>query len=193
MSNLLIMAALTGCLPAARLSHGHWTGEFVITAPAGWVEVQNRRAPGHHHLVLRAPDKCCTITVERRRETAETRALPLSLVAEILPLETGRIHGVVGEPIALHQLDLQGREAWAATLLRHNGPQSWLVTMVSLRADGQLWLVSLESPRGVPPHASRAWERVLGSFALPNAAPDLSPPWEPEPFLDEPPSEAAPS
>ncbi len=187
----LLLAALSGCLSATHQGHGRWAGSFAIDAPPSWEVTRNRRTLGHHLLVLQAPDDCCHITVERRRETRETRALPLSLLSDVMPLETGRIHGMVGEPVGHHQLDLGGREAWATTIIRHNGPNSWVVTSVFARSPDGLYVLTLDYPESAGPTVVRAWERVLTSFDLPDHPPPQVAPWEPEPFLDTPSPESS--
>ncbi len=182
----LLSGALSGCLAAVHQSQGTLTGDFAIVPPASWDVTRNRRLLGHHLVMLQAPDRCCTITIERRREGAEARDLPLSLVADVLPLESGRVHGMVGEPIGHHQLDLGGREAWATTLIRHNGPMSWVVTVVYTRGPEGLYVLTLDYPKGADPSIVRAWERVLSSFELPGSPPPDVAPWDPEPFLDPP-------
>ncbi len=189
---VLHAALLSGCLPAVHQGQGVWKGTFALEAPALWEVTRNRRLLGHHELILRAPNRCCTIAVERLRETRSTRDLPLSLIADALPLQAGRIHGIVSEPIAHHQIELQGREAWATTLMRHNGPYSWMETAIYTRADGGLYVLTLDYPTNANASVVRAWERVLSSFDIPGATPPTAPPWEPEPFLDDPPSKPAP-
>jgi hypothetical protein len=187
---LAVAFVLSACVPATHHGQSRPTDSFSLDVPAQWQVIRNRRLLGHHQLVLQAPDKCCTIVVERRREDRFSRELPLSLLADTLPLQAGRIHGMAGEPIAHHKLDLRGREAWATTLIRHNGPRSWLVTSIFLRADGDLFILTLAYPRNAGSSVSLAWERVVNSFDIPGSPAPDTPPWDPEPFLDDPPSQA---
>ncbi len=178
----------TACVPAAHLSGITWQGSFQVDAPPRWTVTRNRRLMGHHVLTLQAPDDCCTIDVERLREDRAARELPLSLVAEVLPLNQGHVHGQTSTPVGRHQLDLAGHEAWATTLERTSGPHSWLVTTVYTRIDGHLYVLTLTYPPSAGTHLVLAWERVLSSFDVPGAPPASGPPFEPEPFLDSPPS-----
>lgn len=189
----LLHTLLAGCLSAVHTGQGRWTGSFAVDAPPRWEITRNSRAMGHHILVFEAPDACCHITVERRRETRQTRDLPLSLVSDLMPLEAGRIHGMVGEPMGHHQLDLGGREAWATTVIRHNGPKSWVVSSVFARSPDGLYVLTLDYPESAGPAVVRAWERVLTSFDLPGHPPPDVPPWDPEPFLGDPPAGLEPS
>ncbi len=185
---MLLSTLLLACTSAAHTGHGHWAGAFSVDAPPRWQVTRNRRVMGHHLWVVQAPDGCCDIAIERRRENRDTRELPLSLLSDTLPLQAGRVHGIVAEPVGHHQLALRGREAWATTVQRHNGPRTWMETTVFTRAPDGLYVLTLRYVEGAGPQVARAWERVLTSFDLPAWPVPDTPPWDPEPFLDDPPS-----
>lgn len=171
----LLLLPPMACVPAAHQAGASWQGAFQIDAPPRWTVTRNRRLLGHHVFTLSSPDDCCTIDVERLREGRAARELPLSLIADVLPSDQGRIHGHLSEPVARHQLDLAGREAWATALERTSGPQAWFVTTVYTRADGFLYVLTLTWPPDAGTHAARAWERVLSSFDIPSAPPPNGP------------------
>ncbi|MCB9762731.1 MAG: hypothetical protein H6739_23220 [Alphaproteobacteria bacterium] len=178
-TSALTLLSLVGCLRAARPVPDsqplRYAGRFEVAVPDGWEVTRNWRFAGNRRLVLRAPQNDAAITVEMVREDWRSRDLPLSVVADVAMAEAGRSLGIAAEPLGQHQLLLAGREAWATTLRRHQGPASALATAVTLRADHHLVVLTLHSTAAAPPVP--AWDLVLSSFALPRDPPPDTPPF----------------
>ncbi len=182
---VLVAAALGGCVHAFRPGpEGGLEGVVQLRAPEGWRPVRNRRFARHHELILRSPDGCCTITVEVLPLDRRSAELPLDLLADTLPLEMGRDQGLAAEPLARHQILVDGREAWAITYRLHHGPHRRLATSVVVRDDRYLALLTLSLPDTAPPEVLSAWDGLLDSLRLPGPVDPDAPPFEPEPFFE---------
>lgn len=138
-----------------------------VEVPTGWSLEHNRRNPVNQHLSLAHDTHNSLITVDLIREDRSTTDLPLSMVAEGLALQDGRLFGIESLHTGTHRLEVAGREAWAVTTTQSHGPNEQLVSTVALRAEKHMAVLSLRTSLEAPPVVVQGWGQVLQSFRLP--------------------------
>lgn len=144
--------------------------------PEGWQVVRNARALGNHWVTLASPEQSTAITIELVREDSRSRALPLHMLADVLPLEAGRSLGLQSMPMAHHQIELAGREAWATTVKRRHGPEERLVSALYSRVDQHLLVLTLHTLAEAPKEVLTGWDTVMSTLWLPaDPAPEVAP------------------
>ena len=166
-----VLGSVFGCVRAARSEGDSFSGQFVVEQPRDWVVVRNQRFLGNGLLVMRAPDDSATITIEWMREGRATRALPLRLVSDTLAVNLGRKQGVEAEFLGQHQIEVDGWEAWVTTAVRRSGPHARMVSVVAIRIEGRIALITLHTLPGGVSASMQAWQRVLESFTVPDQRP----------------------
>lgn len=159
-----VLALLFGCAAAWRPDA---PGRFDLVVPPGWEVATNRRTFGTHVLGLKSDAARATITVALLPDDTPARALPLELVAESRALTSGRALGIESGRSHLHQIDLDGHEAWAVT-----GRRRWQFveadyTSVYARVGRHLAEITLQAPVGELDRALPAWAIVLDSLRFP--------------------------
>ena len=149
---------------------------FDLALPEGWTVTRNRRVIGNDTLALANPALRSTITIELVHADAASRALPLDLLAEARALSTGRSLGVASDRGAMHQIALDGHEAWAVT-----GRRRWHFavadyTAVYTRVGTHVAVISLVAPADGLDRAAGAWTTVLETLHFPRdpVAPDAA-------------------
>ncbi|MCB9795522.1 MAG: hypothetical protein H6741_22680 [Alphaproteobacteria bacterium] len=181
MRTLLLTALLSaGCARALRPVPGsdppRYEGRVAFELPSGWDLSRRRRFFGNQAFTLKAPEPSSAVTVRVMREGRVSRALPLPVVAEALSVDAGRSLGVESALVGLQQVELDGREAWAATVRRRHGPVERVESSVYLRAGRDLVVVSLHTVSDAPAAVLTAWSSLLGSLSLPmDPRPDTPP------------------
>lgn len=143
-------------------------GRFDLQVPPGWTVTHNVRSFGNDHLILSQPELRSTISIELVLADADSRRLPLDLLAEVRAISAGRSLGVENTRGRMDQLDVDGHEAWAVT-----GRRSWrLITadysMVVLRVGNRIGIVTLQSPENSLDRSLVAWSIVLSTLRFPH-------------------------
>ena len=183
---LAIIAALSiGCVHASKLEGGRYVGDLSLTPPEGWEEVQNRALMGNQSIVLESPDSCCVVQAELVREDENSLQLPLDIIAELYTVGRGRKAGFQSELISTDELLIDGRRAQAVTVVRHHEATTRFATSIFIRADGEIAILTLSWNRFAPPELMPQWERLIDSFALPNASRPEDPPFTIDPISEE--------
>jgi len=155
---------LLGCIAAWRPDA---PGRFDLDVPAGWVVTRNRTWIGNDVLELSNAEMRATITLELISADAASRRLPLDLLAETRALSMGRALGIESGRSHLHQIDLDGHEAWAVT-----GRRRWQFveadySTVIARAGRHVAQLTLQAPAGELDRALPAWMVVLDTLRFP--------------------------
>ncbi len=164
--------ALLGCLAAVKPGVGGWEGPvFHFQHPRGWEVVKNHRFLGRHVVVMTNADGPGDITVELYREDKRTRAKPLSLVSDVYAANLGWTQGYVITPLGQHQIEVANREAWVTDVVRRHGPNERRASVVMLRGDRRLVVITLSTVEGSPRSVYYAFDQVLSSFEMPYDAP----------------------
>lgn len=146
-----------------------------VEVPPNWELDHNRRNPINQHVSLLHPGTNSAITIDLVREDRDTRDLPLSMIAEGLALQDGRILGIQADHRGTHELEVADREAWAVTAVQRHGPNERLVSTVVLRGTQHLAVLVLNTSLDAPPVVVMGWSQVLDSLVLPlDPAPDLN-------------------
>jgi len=165
-----VILYLLACL-AVKPGLSGWEGAFHFQHPKGWEVVKNHRFLGRHVVVLENRDGPGHITLELYREDRSTRKKPLSLVADVYAANLGWRQGYVITPVAQHQLLVADREAWASDVVRTHGPHRRLASVVMLRGDGRVAVITLSTEEDSPHNVYYAFDQVLSSFDLPDDPP----------------------
>ncbi|MFN7147823.1 MAG: hypothetical protein ACK4YP_28895, partial [Myxococcota bacterium] len=155
---------LLGCVAAWRPDA---TGRFDLAVPPGWEVTKNRRWFGNDFFVLTDDAARASITIELVRDDASSRRLPLDLLAETRALSMGRSLGIESTRSRLHQIELDGHEAWAVT-----GTRRWKFAVadysaVIARAGRHVAQVTLQAPHGQLDRALVGWSIVLETLTFP--------------------------
>jgi len=173
-----------GCLRAASPvvdevgSAVMWQGHFEVAAPPGWEVTRNRRWFNNHMFTLTAPDGRDAINIELIKETGKTRDLPLVLMSDVLAMNIGRKVGVEPELIGQNELLVANRQAWATTLIRRHGPNERLASVVTLRGQDHIVMLTLNTVPGGISSSALAWQLVIDTFDLPTEPVPPDPPME---------------
>jgi hypothetical protein len=155
---------LLGCAAAWRPDA---PGRFDLAVPAGWEVTRNTRFLGTHVLAMANDGARATITVALVPGAAGARDVPLDLVAESRALTSGRALGIQSGRTRLHQIALDGHEAWAVT-----GRRRWQFveadyTAIYARVGPHLAEITLQTPAGQLDRSLTAWATVLDSLRFP--------------------------
>ncbi len=173
-----MLLLLLGCAAAWRPDA---PGRFDLDVPGGWRITRNHRWFGNDVLELADPAARATITVELVHADARSRQLPLDLLAETRALSMGRSMGIENGRSHLHQIDLDGHEAWAVT-----GRRRWQFveadySTIITRAGRHVAQITLQAPAGQLDRALPAWSTVLETFRFPqDPVPADAPLFDPE-------------
>lgn len=164
------MLLLLGCLRAVHPVEGapvpRLEGRISVELPQGWEVKRNTRAFGNHHLLLHSPEPSTLVTIDLVREGKQTRDLDLLIVSEGYALDHGRSLGIEAALTGHHQLEVDGREAWAVTTLRKHGPHERMQSTVLLRGSTHLAILSLHTLPEADPGLVADWGQILDSFHL---------------------------
>ncbi|MCB9744555.1 MAG: hypothetical protein H6740_18310 [Alphaproteobacteria bacterium] len=178
---LLTALLSVSCAQALRPVPGseplRYEGELAFELPEGWALTRQRRLLSQQAVTLTTPHSGSAVTVKRVREGEVSRGLPLSIVAEVLSVDAGRSLGVDSTLVGLQQLDVDGREAWVATVRRRHGPVERIESSVYVRGERHLVIVSLHTNGDAPVEVLRDWDGLLGSLDLVTEPPPPSAPF----------------
>ena len=143
-------------------------GRFDLAVPTGWEIRRNARWLGNEVFSLANPAARATITLELVHADARSQEFPLDLLAEARALSMGRSLGIQSGRSHLHQIDLDGHEAWAVT-----GRRRWQFveadyTTIVTRVGKHVAQLTLQAPVGMLDAQLPAWSVVLDSLRFPN-------------------------
>lgn len=173
-------ASLFALLACAAAWHPGAPKRFDVVVPDGWSITRNRTWLGNDTLALAQPDVRATITIELVHADARSRVVPLDLLAEARALSTGRALGVESDRTHMHQLALDGHEAWAVTGRRRWHFAAADYTAVYTRVGGHVAVISLVAPAGKLDTAAGAWTVVLETLRFPrDEVPEDAPIFDP--------------
>ncbi|MES2645008.1 MAG: hypothetical protein V4850_36315 [Myxococcota bacterium] len=175
---MIALVALLGCAAAWRPGV---PGRFDLVVPDGWSITENRRWLGNDVFTLADPAARATISIQLVRVDAPSADVPLDLLAEARALSMGRSLGVVNSRSDMHQIAVDGHEAWAVT-----GRRRWQFvegdyTAVFAHVGRHLAAVTLQTPSGALDRSLRGWAIVLESLRFPrDPVPADAPHFEPD-------------
>lgn len=175
---LWMLVGQLACAPALRADG---SGVVDLALPPGWSVVRNAAHMGGATVALVDAERQANVTVQLVRDTPSARAMPLDLLAETRALYMGRALGYRSSVQRLDAIELDGREAWAATGQVRWHHASGDFTLVAARAGRHVAFVTLIAPPGELDRSLTAWAIVLDTLRFP-AAPSAAaaPPFTPE-------------
>ena len=180
----LLLALNAGCVHAASPvvqpsgTQVMWQGHFEVAEPPGWEVTRNRKWFNNHVFTFTSPDGRDAINIELIKESQKTRDLPLVLMSDALAMNIGRKVGVQPELLGQNELLVANRQAWATTLVRHHGPNKRLASVVTMRGQDHVVMITLNTVTGSMGETALAWQLVLDTFDLPTEPVPPDPPME---------------
>jgi hypothetical protein len=152
------------CAPALRADGG---GVVEMAVPPGWTVARNAALLGGATVALVDADRRASVTIQLVRDTTEARGLPLDLLVETRALYMGRALGYESTVGRLDAIELDGREAWAATghVRWHQAAGDF--SLVGARAGRHVAFVTLVAPAGELDRSVSAWAIVLDTLRFP--------------------------
>ncbi len=175
---MVALIALIGCAAAWRPDA---PGRFDLRVPDGWTITQNRRWLGTDVFTMSDPAARATISLQLVHADAGSAGLPLDLLAEARALSMGRELGVENSREEMHQIALDGHEAWAVT-----GRRRWKFvtadyTAVFARVGARVAALTFQAPSGELDASLLGWSVVLDTLRFPrDPVPPDAPHFEPE-------------
>jgi hypothetical protein len=139
-------------------------GRFDLEPPEGFSVERNYRWFGNDFVVLARGKEA--IEVARYKEDARSRRVPLDLVVEARALDWGRRFGVGSGQDGLHEIMVDGRQAWAVS-----GRRKWRwvemgYTTVALRGGSHLVMLTGMAPAPEFESFVPSWSTMLEAFTL---------------------------
>lgn len=156
-----LVFAVGACAPAWRPGRA---GRFDLGVPEGFSVTRNYRWFGNDFLVLARGKEA--IEVARYREDARSRRVPLDLLVEARGLDWGRRFGVGSGRDGLHEIMVDGRQAWVVSGRRRWRWVEMGYTTVALRGRTHLVMLTGMAPAADFEAFVPAWGELLDAFTL---------------------------
>ncbi len=161
---------ITGCSRAGYLQEDRLVvpERFAIRAPseALWALKVNRRGPRWTEVTYRHRKGGAFLRLRVRTTTRELEQLPLDVLAHQLFLREMQLDGGIPELESMTRIALEDRQAIAFTGRRFDRPQVWRTSLLVLRSQGHLVILSFGALEAIADSLEGEFERLLRHFEV---------------------------